>query len=390
MIINSEIIYTATSKKFGLIGYLVIDRLINGRSFGGVRMVPNISIYDLQLVARKMTLKNAFIGNKIGGAKAAIIVNKENKKHVEEILFEFGKCISPLIKNGIFLPVLDMGMSLEQLNIIFKGAQCKNNIKYWKNNSHIYTGESCFNATLSALEKRNINIQDATFAIEGFGRVGNIYAGLMYKAGARLTAFSNKYGGLIDENGFDVDKLIQEKISKGDEFILDHSNIVSHSSILEKDVTILLPAAEALVINTENYKRINADIIVCAANSPMTDEIERLLFEKGKIVITDFIANCGGVLGSNMDNYVGDNIISYILSTSYKRKVDNILSQSSSVNKPPIDMAIDDTENRIGNMNIPGISDYVFLFTLFYPIKKIINKYMSNIYISKYEKLWQN
>lgn len=388
--IKSEIIHTVESKKFGIIGYLVIDRLIGGGSFGGVRIVPDMSLSELQFVARSMTYKNAFIGNKIGGAKAAVIINKENEKYKREILIEFGKSISPYVKNRTYFPVMDMGIKIDELQTIFDSTGIRCNVLSWKNLSHEYTAYSCFYATLCALEEKGISLKDTTFSVQGFGSVGSTYADLMCKAGARLIAFSNKYFGIIDNKGFnngELDKLLIERSTKGDEFILEQptNRQVLHNSVLEIDATVLLPASSALAINDENWKRINADIIICAANAPMSYDIERLLFKNGKIVVTDFVANCGGILGSIMDNYVDNEIIFHIISTYYKRKIQSLLSQSLDLNKPLVDIVIEEAEKRID-------SDYKDIDSsnklVEYMISKMSNKYMSNKYMSKYETLW--
>ena len=396
-LVYSEIIYTAKSKRFGIIGYFVIDRLINGSSYGGIRIVPDISLSELQSVARSMTYKNAFIGNRTGGAKAAVIISKENEKFRKDILIEFGKCISPFIKDGMYIPVLDMGISIEELQIIFDAAEYRCHILSWKNMSHEYTAYTCFFATMCALEKKGISIKDTTFSVQGFGNVGSTYATLMSKAGANLVALSNRYTGIINRKGFNVDQLIKERYVKGDDFILTRPTIemVSHDSVLEEDVTVLLPSSNALTINDENWKRIKADIIVCAANAPMSYDIERLLFNNGKIIITDFIANCGGILGSRIDNYVTKDIILYIISTAYKRKIDTLLYQSIKSNMPLVDMVIDDVEKRIdtdytcANLNGKLTDKLIYLSSSnISPIRKIAQMYMSKKCISIYEKLW--
>ncbi len=395
--IDSEVVYTAKSKKFGIIGYFVIDRLINGCSYGGIRIVSDISLPELQFVARSMTYKNAFIGNRIGGAKAAVIVNKDNEKFRRDILIEFGKCISPFIKNGIYIPVLDMGISIEELQIIFDAAMYRYNTLSWKNMSHEYTAHTCFFATMCALEKKGIPIKDVTFSIQGFGNVGSTYATLMNKAGARLIAFSNRHAGLVNRKGFDISRLVQERSAKGDDFILKNTigEETSHDSVLEEDVTILLPASNALSINDENWKRIKADIIICAANAPMSYDIERLLYKNGKIIITDFVANCGGILGSRIDNYVTKDIILHIISTIYKRKIDSLLRQSTTLNKPLVDMAIEEIEKSIytGNMYVSlngKLADKLIYLSSsnISPIKRMVQAYMSKKCISAYERLW--
>lgn len=395
--VDSEVVYTAKSKKFGIIGYFVIDRLINGGSYGGIRIVSDISLSELQSVARSMTYKNAFIGNRIGGAKAAVIVNKDNEKFRKDILIEFGKCISPFIKNRTYIPVLDMGISIEELQIIFDAAGYRYDTLSWKNLSHEYTAYTCFFATICALEKKGISIKDATFSIQGFGNVGSTYATLMNKAGARLIAFSNKYTGLIDRKGFDIRRLVQERSVKGDDFILKNTmgEETSHNSVLEEDVTILLPASNALTINDENWKRIKADIIICAANAPMSYDIERLLYKNGKMIITDFVANCGGILGSRIDNYVTKDIILHIISTIYKRKIDSLLCQSAASNRPLVDTVIKEVEKRIDtdnmyvNLNGKLTDKLIYLSSnSISPIKRIVQTYMSKKCISVYERLW--
>lgn len=393
--INSEITYTAISNRFGIIGYLVIDKLINGSSFGGVRIVPDISLVELQSVARSMTYKNAFIDNKTGGAKAAVIIKKENEPYRPDILFEFGKCISPFVKSRMFLPVMDMGITPEELQIIFNGTGYRCDISSWKHSSHEYTAYSCFYSTLVALEKRRIPVKDATFSVQGFGSVGSAYAELMYHAGAKLTALSNKHYGIIDDNGFDVYKLISERSIKGDDFILSMSDRkTSHDSILEKDVTVLLPASNALVINNKNYKKIKADIIICAANAPVSHETERLLFQDGKIVITDFIANCGGSLGSIMDNYIPKEMILQIISTSYKQKVEEILNQSQDSNIPFVDIITEqlaekiDGANNDKNKSFLGSSAIIGHILSYSIINRMTRDYMSKKYMSRYERIF--
>ncbi len=396
--INSEIIHTVISKKFGIIGHLVIDRLIGGSSFGGVRIVSDNSLQELQYVARSMTYKNAFIGNKIGGAKAAIIVNKENGKYRKDIIVEFGKSISPFVINRMYFPVMDMGISLEELQTMYDSTGYKCDILSWRNLSHEYTAYSCFYATMCALKKKGILTKDTTVSIQGFGSVGSMYADLMARIGARIVAISNKYCGLVNEDGLDVSKLLIEKAKMGDDFILSQPKDMrtSHDLILEKSVTVLLPASSAFAINDENLKRIKADIIICGANAPISYDVERLLFNNGKIVITDFVANCGGTFGSIIDNYVTKEIILYILSTSYKRKVENLLSQSIDSNKSFADIAIENVEKRIdsdyediaSNGTLTKGILYLLSSPISYPIKKIVNNYISKKYIMMYESLW--
>lgn len=66
---------------------------------------------------------------------------------------------------------------------------------------------------------------------------------------------------------------------------------------------ILVPASIPDVINERNVERIQAKIVVEAANIPATYEIEKKLHERGILVVPDFVANAGGVISSYAEIY---------------------------------------------------------------------------------------
>ncbi len=56
-----------------------------------------------------------------------------------------------------------------------------------------------------------------------------------------------------------------------------------------------MPAALESVITVHNADRIKTKLIAEAANGPTTPEADRILFEKGIMVLPDILANAGGV-----------------------------------------------------------------------------------------------
>ena len=67
------------------------------------------------------------------------------------------------------------------------------------------------------------------------------------------------------------------------------------AQVLERDCDILIPAALEAVINLENAARIQAPLIIEAANGPITAGADIVLREKGTVIIPDLFANAGGV-----------------------------------------------------------------------------------------------
>ncbi len=70
---------------------------------------------------------------------------------------------------------------------------------------------------------------------------------------------------------------------------------ITNEELLELDVTILIPAAIEGVITEKNAPNIKAKVISEGANGPTTPEADRILYEKGVLVIPDILANAGGV-----------------------------------------------------------------------------------------------
>lgn len=65
--------------------------------------------------------------------------------------------------------------------------------------------------------------------------------------------------------------------------------------MLESDCDILVPAALESQIHAGNVENIKANLIVEAANGPVTADADEILRERGKIIIPDMYANAGGV-----------------------------------------------------------------------------------------------
>ena len=101
---------------------------------------------------------------------------------------------------------------------------------------------------------------------------------------------------------------------------------------LEIECDILIPAALENQITLENAARVNAKLVVEAANGPTTPGADRILSKKGTVVAPDILANAGGVVVSyfewvqNLEHEQWDeSVVRERLRTKMYRATENVL-----------------------------------------------------------------
>ena len=93
-----------------VMGYVVIDSTVGGRSCGGLRMLPDVDEAEIRSLGRAMTLKYGFLGLPQGGAKAGVRGDPEAPQAERwRRLVEFGRAIAPLLRSHVYIPGTDMG-----------------------------------------------------------------------------------------------------------------------------------------------------------------------------------------------------------------------------------------------------------------------------------------
>ncbi|MDR1376593.1 MAG: glutamate dehydrogenase, partial [Synergistaceae bacterium] len=137
-------------------------------------------------------------------------------------------------------------------------------------------------------------------AVQGFGNVGQYAALTMEEAGAKIVAISNSKGVFYSPKGIDAKKALayieahpRERLEG---FTCDGCEKID--DILSVDCDMLFPCALEGAINAKNADQVKAKWIVEGANGPVTPEGDEILDKRGILVVPDFLANSGGVIGS--------------------------------------------------------------------------------------------
>ncbi|MEK7619120.1 MAG: Glu/Leu/Phe/Val dehydrogenase [Patescibacteria group bacterium] len=306
-----EAVVMVSDPMTGMRGFLVIDNTVLGPGKGGIRMTGTVTAEEVMRLARTMTWKNAIAGIPFGGAKAGMVWEGGSAEKKEKHVAAFARALSPFIpKRYIAGPDVNSG---ENEMKWFADATGKWNSATGKPRDYCARGKpnhcgiphevgsTGFGVAKSALVTAGLlkkNPADLRVAIEGFGNVGSFAFHFLKEAGCRIVAVSDSKGTAVREEGFD-EALLKELKSTG-KSVADYPGATrgARNDIFSLDVDILIPATVTDVITEEMIDSIRAKMIVEGANIPMQEKVERALFERGIVIVPDFVANAGGVISS--------------------------------------------------------------------------------------------
>lgn len=280
---------------------------------GGLRFHPAVTKDEVKALSTWMTFKCSVAGIPYGGGKGGMAIDpkKYSKAELERISRGFAEAISPLIGEKVDIPAPDVNTNGQIMSWMVdsyekivghsaKGVFTGKPLEFGGSLARTEaTGYGVHLAAKKALDKLNIDVKGATYAVQGFGNVGYYTAYYAYKDGAKIVAFSNTDVAIYNENGIDMEAVIKDyeengRITANKGYGKDFTN----EELLELEVDVLAPCALENQITSENADRIKAKVITEGANGPTTPEADEILYKKGIVVIPDILANAGGVVVS--------------------------------------------------------------------------------------------
>jgi len=151
-------------------------------------------------------------------------------------------------------------------------------------------------AAAAAAEHNGWDISTLRAVVQGFGSMGGSSARYLARLGARVVGLVDVNGAVANPAGLDVERLLKLRTTLGE---IDRSALRSgdreepRERWLEIDADIVVPAAVADAITADNSDAIRGRMVVEAANIPTTEEAQSRLYERGVVVIPDYVANGG-------------------------------------------------------------------------------------------------
>jgi len=290
-------------------GYRVHHNITRGPAKGGIRYYPSVDLDEVKALAMWMTWKCAIVNIPFGGAKGGVSIDPKelSRAELERMTRRYASEILPLIGPERDIPAPDMNTNEEIMSWIMDtysinqgysvpGVVTGKPVSIGGSRGRSgATSRGVMYMVFATLKRLGIPVEEASIAIQGYGKVGGFAAQLLHDSGCRVVAVSDVGGGLYREKGLDPEVINRYKRDSGTVVGFPGADALSNDELVEVECDVLVPAAIEGVITAKNADKVKASIIVEAANGPITFEGDKVLNDRGIFVVPDVLANAGGV-----------------------------------------------------------------------------------------------
>ncbi|MGB8218210.1 MAG: Glu/Leu/Phe/Val dehydrogenase [Candidatus Methanoperedens sp.] len=284
---------------------VVVDNVAAGPAIGGVRMTPDVTTTEVRRLARAMTYKNVMAGLPHGGGKSGIIADPKTANR-EQLIRTFARGIKNLHE---YIPGPDMGTDEASMAYIYdeisRAVGLPRELGGIPLDEIGATGYGVALCADIAKDYINLDLSGARLTIEGFGNVGKPAARFLSERGVILVAASDSKGTINNPKGLDVEELIRIKETTGSVTNYKDGEVLKTTDLLMVTTDIFIPAARPDVINEANSDVLDAKLVIEGANIPVTENAEKMLHDRGILVVPDFVANAGGVITASVEYHGG-------------------------------------------------------------------------------------
>jgi glutamate dehydrogenase (NAD(P)+) len=290
-------------------GYRVQHNINRGPAKGGIRYDSGVSLDEVRALAMWMTWKCAVVNIPFGGAKGGVIVDPRrlSRGELERLTRRYATEIAGVIGPESDIPAPDVNTNPQVMAWIMDTFSMHHGFSIpavvtgkplsvgGSEGRMDATGRGVFIVTREACNALDLPFVGARVIVQGFGNVGSVTARLLHDAGCKVIGLSDIYGAIYSEQGIDVWLALRHMQEHGKLAGMPGTSEVDGKELLEMSCDILIPAALEGQLTHANASRVQARLIVEAANGPTTTEADAIFHDRGIPVVPDILANAGGV-----------------------------------------------------------------------------------------------
>jgi glutamate dehydrogenase (NAD(P)+) len=294
-------------------GYRVQHNDTLGPFKGGLRFHPMVEINEVRALASWMTWKCAVAGIPFGGGKGGIQMDPskysigELERITRRFIFALGNNIGPEYdipapdvntNPQIMAWILDTYLSTmppherQKCIHVVTGKPIPSGGSLGRDKA---TGQGVVFCIQEWAREHDLDLNGATYFVQGTGNVGAWAARLLKPLGSILLAAEDVTGAIYNENGIDADELITYVNKTGGVKGYYNSEPIDHETFLRTKADIFIPAALENQITAITAPMLQCRMIAEGANGPTDPDADVILNDRGIEVIPDILCNSGGV-----------------------------------------------------------------------------------------------
>lgn len=305
-------------------GYRVQFNGAIGPYKGGLRFHPNVGISVLKFLAFEQTFKNALTGLPMGGGKGGADFDPKGRSDREIMRFcsafmsELYRHIGP----DIDVPAGDINVGTREIGYLFgayrrltnefEGALTGKEMSYGGSQLRTEaTGFGLMHFVCHMLDAANDGVEKKTVVVSGSGNVASHAAEKAIEMGARVLTLSDSQGFVLDEDGFDLEKInwVREHKARTGESLAacaEKFGVGWHKGKQPWGVAcdIALPCATQNEVSGDAAKTLldnGCRLIAEGANMPLTEAAVQLVRDRRILYGPAKAANAGGVAVSGLE-----------------------------------------------------------------------------------------
>lgn len=291
-------------------GYRVQHNLTLGPCKGGVRYHDAVNLSEVAALAMWMSWKCALMNLPYGGAKGGVAVRpwELSTRELENMTRRYTSEIAPFIGPDMDIPAPDLGTNEQTMawmmdtysilrgytvHGVFTGKPLLLGGSLLRREA---TGKGAVYVFESACKSLGWDPSGMTAVVQGFGNVGSVTAEALTALGVKVLAVGDRTGAVHNDNGLDIPALIAHA-NENDGHIggFPDGEPIPRENLLTQNCDLLVPAALGGVITEEIAGRLHCRALLECANGPTLPEADRVLEERGIVVMPDILVNAGGV-----------------------------------------------------------------------------------------------
>lgn len=291
------------------VGYRVQHVLTMGPTKGGLRFAMDVNMGEVAALAMLMTWKCAIVGLPFGGAKGGVRIDPHSlsRSELQRVTRRYTAEIINMIGPQKDIPAPDMGTNEQVMAwmmdtfsqnqgyavpavVTGKPPELGGSVARRE-----APGRGAVSLLPSAALRCGLSVDGARVVIQGFGNVGRYASFAASELGCRIIAVADVTGAVHNGKGIEVGKLARYVDQTGGVAGFPDADAIDSEDLFAVECDVLIPAAVGGVITDANAERIETKMILEGANNPVTMEADRVLQDKGVVIVPDILCNAGGV-----------------------------------------------------------------------------------------------